>query len=82
MGQQLTNVIIIHHYSPSHWSQLSAPPLATGHRIMNSTECPKKMLFSGKTAITAFKLIQNANAEFTAHIMHSFDDPLHFHDLQ
>ena len=21
-------------------------------------------------------------AEFTAHIMHSFDDPLHFHDLQ
>ena len=22
------------------------------------------------------------SAEFTAHIMHSFDDPLHFHDLQ
>ena len=21
-------------------------------------------------------------AEFTAHIMHYFDDPLHFHDLQ
>ena len=81
------------------------------------------MVFSGKTAITSFKLIQNAksggvlensgyllryghwdfqnwrrnaweneawscqpplqkSAEFTAHIMHSFDDPLHFHDLQ
>ena len=22
------------------------------------------------------------NSPFTAHIMHSFDDPLHFHDLQ
>ena len=83
----------------------------------------KKMVFSGKTAITSFKLIQNAksggvlensgyllryghwdfqnwrrndweneawscqpplqkSAEFTAHIMHSVDDPLHFHDLQ
>ena len=81
------------------------------------------MVFCGKTAITSFKLIQNAksggvlensgyllhyghwdfqnwrrnaweneawscqpplqkSAEFTAHIMHSFDDPLHFHDLQ
>ena len=81
------------------------------------------MVFCGKTAITTFKLIQNAksggvlensgyllhyghwdfqnwrrnaweneawscqpplqkSAEFTAHIMHSFDDPLHFHDLQ
>ena len=90
-----------------------------------STYCvqgvPKKMSFSGKTAITTFKLIQNAkaggvlensgyllpdghwdfqnwrrndweneawscqpplqkSAEFTTHIMHSFDDPLHFHD--
>ena len=25
-----------------------------------STECPKKMSFCGKTAITTFKLIQNA----------------------
>ena len=24
------------------------------------TECPKKMVFCGKTAITTFKLIQNA----------------------
>ena len=22
------------------------------------------------------------SSEFTAHFMHSFDDPLHFHDLQ
>ena len=80
------------------------------------------MSFSGKTAITTFKLTQNSkaggvlenseyllqhgqdfqnwrrndweneawscqpllqkSAEFTAHIMHSFDDPLHFYDLQ
>ena len=30
-----------------------------------------------KVAIPPQKL-----AEFTAHIMHSLDDPLHFHDLQ
>ena len=35
--------------APGHWSP---------HRIMNSTECPKKMLFSGKMALTSFKLIR------------------------
>ena len=31
-------------------------------RLILHTECPKKMVFSGKTAITTYKLIQNAKA--------------------
>ena len=39
-----------------------------------STGCPKKMSFSGKTAITTFKLIQNAKVggvlESSGYLLH------------
>ena len=43
--------------------RLNNTSMDIGHSTMTiiiSTACPKKMSFSGKTAITAFKLIQNA----------------------
>ena len=105
------------------WRKIEDLLFKLNKQTLNIQSVSKKMVFCGKTAITSFKLIQNAksggvlensgyllhyghwdfqnwrrnaweneawscqpplqkSAEFTAHIIHSFDDPLHFHDLQ